>query len=493
MLNYLFGGKGEGRHAHGSGRFASRGEARKLIRKSFGGICIDGKRGLGMERSNHHCMIVAPSGSGKSMVQIAPTLLRMKKGGASTVVTDPSGELYLLSAAHLRSIGYRVKCFSVMDTNDFLQLGKPEMEALYPELLVHPTTFNPLHRTNTVHQMEETAELLVNTAFPDAQGDQRFWSDSAIEIIYAFIRALCSPKNGEGSRFHLPCNPQSLLYLIMLYTADFKRLNHIMHHLLEEEKEARLIYDSLITEEQKTVKNVLRTAKAALRKFNNPEICRVTGTESLYFEDIRKRPTAIFIIVPSGKIKNYQFILSLLYTQVFEYCEQTRGGYPVQFLLDETANGGKISHFDTLVSTLRKYNVSVTIVLQYRNQLESIYGKAANLTILENMKSEVYFSGLKHETCKYVSDMMGERTITVSETGFKREGEKESNRSAHRGRKLMTADEVRCMPSDRGLFFHANERPMKVRFTPLYANRHLLQKKGVKMGFSIINRFKRLI
>ena len=115
------------------------------------------------------------------MVQIAPTLLRMKKGGASTVVTDPSGELYLLSAAHLRSIGYRVKCFSVMDTNDFLQLGKPEMEALYPELLVHPTTFNPLHRTNTVHQMEETAELLVNTAFPDAQGDQRFWSDSAIE------------------------------------------------------------------------------------------------------------------------------------------------------------------------------------------------------------------------------------------------------------------------------------------------------------------------
>ena len=73
-------------------------------------------------------------------------------------------------------------------------------------------------------------------------------------------------------------------------------------------------------------------------------------------------------------MKHIEFLSSMLYSQLFETLyykgeqQKAAGGsermnIPVRCLMDEFANIGEIPNFPSKLSTMRKYNISATIVL----------------------------------------------------------------------------------------------------------------------------------
>jgi type IV secretion system protein VirD4 len=92
------------------------------------------------------------------------------------------------------------------------------------------------------------------------------------------------------------------------------------------------------------------------------------------FQDLRDEKIALFFQVPEQKMHNYSFILNLFYTQFFNFAMQSLDNtkMPIYTLLDEFGHQ-TIPHFSSIITTIRKYKVSISIILQSISQLEAKY------------------------------------------------------------------------------------------------------------------------
>ena len=79
---------------------------------------------------------------------------------------------------------------------------------------------------------------------------------------------------------------------------------------------------------------------------------------------------------------------------------------------------------------------------------------------------------------------------SFTEKSFSKEGETAATRFVDTGRRLMTADEVRCLSRNQAIFIHDNVRPMKLTLSPLHSNRGNKRKFGVAKGLEIIKKIR---
>ena len=85
-----------------------------------------------------------------------------------------------------------------------------------------------------------------------------------------------------------------------------------------------------------------------------------------------------------------------------------------RMMLDEFANIGSIPDFDTKVSTIRKYAISVNIILQSLKQLQKTYEKEWD-TLTSNCDNIMYMGGgADTETTKWLSELIGKETRQVA-------------------------------------------------------------------------------
>ena len=87
----------------------------------------------------------------------------------------------------------------------------------------------------------------------------------------------------------------------------------------------------------------------------------------------------------------------------------------VRFLLDEFSNIGEIPNFDKMLSTMRKYEISCTIILQSLNQIKAKYDKIWE-TLVGNCDSVVFLGSSEMDTVKYMSEKLGKTTIRTFDT-----------------------------------------------------------------------------
>lgn len=438
------------KNVYGTARWLGFFERRNLINSYNKGFVVDGVNRLSVKKSNVHCVAVAPTGMGKTTKIITPNLLTLCEQNFSMVVTDPSGELYTNCHQFLEKKKYNVKVINVED-------------------LTTSDRYNPLHRCKNFTDIQKISEILVDTAFPNGNtGPEKFWNDSAKSIINLMIRML---KN-KGSRF------------LNLYT-----LNHVLLQLggskAQRAKVDRMAvrdldatsfaaYEAFVAQDEKVFLSILSTAKTALSKLNDPNLATLTLSETLNLEELRSKPTALFIIIPEQSFQYYSFLISILYTQIFEFLmkmpKQPNQPYNQVFcLLDECAHY-KIPDLSTIVSTIRKRNVGLFFILQNLTQLENVYGKADAETILTNCLTHIYFPGLPLSTCQRLEKTLGTKTVSYKESGFSKNDGSSSNRDKEMGRSLLYADEIRTLDIDRAILIHGNKRPTLLTTTPWFKN-----------------------
>lgn len=123
----------------------------------------------------------------------------------------------------------------------------------------------------------------------------------------------------------------------------------------------------------------------------------------------------------------------------------------VRLLLDEFANIGKIPDFPEKVATIRKYELSVSIVLQSLTQLKNLY-KDNWEELSGNCDATLYLGGgADTSSTKWISELLGKETRIVMNTSFSKGGGSTSyNRQ---GVELISPAELRTMDEDKCVIF----------------------------------------
>lgn len=123
--------------------------------------------------------------------------------------------------------------------------------------------------------------------------------------------------------------------------------------------------------------------------------------------------------------------------------------YPVRFLLDEFANIGQIPDFTKKLATMRQYEISCTIILQNLAQIKNMY-KDDYGSILGNCDSFLFLGGQEYDTLKYISDLLGKKTIVNRGRGRSKSGKggNSSQNDSQQGVPLMEINQLSTMPKD---------------------------------------------
>lgn len=118
----------------------------------------------------------------------------------------------------------------------------------------------------------------------------------------------------------------------------------------------------------------------------------------------------------------------------------------VRLILDEFANIGQIPDFDQKLATMRKYEISCSIILQALSQLKELYKDKWN-TIVANCDTKLFLGCDDSETIEWLLKMLGKKTTTVRNESFsaKGQGSTSLNKSSL---ELMTIDQVTMMQAD---------------------------------------------
>lgn len=120
--------------------------------------------------------------------------------------------------------------------------------------------------------------------------------------------------------------------------------------------------------------------------------------------------------------------------------------YHVRFMLDEFANIGSIPNFSEKLATIRKYEMSCTIILQALSQLKTMYKDDWN-TITSNCDTKLFLGCDDTETIKWLIEVLGKKTTTVENMSFQSKGDGSTSYNKD-SIELMTVDQISLMADD---------------------------------------------
>jgi type IV secretory pathway TraG/TraD family ATPase VirD4 len=438
-------------------RFLNETEQLKLFADANQGLLIDGKqKRLTLDESYKHLLLVAQTGAGKTTKYIIPNVLRLADTDNSVIVTDPSGEIFSQTSGYMQSKGFKVLKFDPTD----------------PE---HSIYFNPLRYVFSyanghakVDQVKAGLLAASLTASCLSGGNDAFWKAGAESLIEFFTCCL----QDTPKEYH---NLYNVYKLLEAMTPDGKLLDKFM---LAHVNDKKLLdtWVSLTDNFNPTLQGQLASAQTALKPLRNEHIAKMLSKNTIRFSDLKKEKTILYLTFPVNEATVYTFILNLFYTQLFhEYMNEQAevGGLPLFILYDEFGHAN-IPDFDIVATNIRKYKVSLSLVLQSLSQLETQYGKTKANTILEGgIGSKLFYSGASEKTAQSIEQMLGK--VIREETYTIIDHDERTNRQEFN---LLNADEIRTLPSNQAFFITGNKKPVLLEVTPHYNNREFKRKKN---------------
>ena len=397
---------------------------------------------------NDNVLIIGGSGAGKTFYEVKPNLMQRN---SSFIVTDPKGEILRSEGEMLKANGYNVKVINL------LEMDKSDC-------------YNPF-----VYLREETdvvklvTNIMSNTTPKNASSSDPFWDKA------------------EGLFL------QSLFYYVWLETPIAKRNMATVMELIgkaevtEKDKPSELDkqmsflehtsplganhpavkqYKKCMRGAGDTIRSIIISANSRLAKLENKQVLRLLSKDDLNLAELGtgvsndgKTKTALFCVIPDSD-KSYNFIIGMLYTQIFQelyyQADFNYGGrlpIHVTFMLDEFANVALPDDYCSLLSTMRSREISSIIIIQNLAQIKALF-KDTWETIPGNCDTLVYLGGNEQSTHEYISKLLGKATIDKKSTGESRGRQGSSSRNYDvLGREIMTPDEVRKMDNSKCLIF----------------------------------------
>lgn len=413
---------------------------------------------------NGNILICGGSGAGKTFYEVKPNLMQMPHN-CSFICTDPKGEILRSCGEMLKNNGYSVKVINLL-----------EMEK--------SDCYNPFsYIREETDVVKLITNLISNTTPKGATPSDPFWEKAEglfLQAIFYYVWLEEPParRNFEtvlkllGEAEVTEQNKPSRLDVRMKFLEETSPLGSA-HPAVKQ-------YNKCMRGAGDTVRSIIISANSRLAFLENKQVLRLLSRDDLNLAELGigvngdgETKTALFCVIPDSD-KSYNFIIGMLYTQIFQelyyQADFNCGGrlpIHVTFMLDEFANVALPDDYCSLLSTMRSREISSIIIIQNFAQLKALF-KDTWETIPGNCDTFIYLGGNEQSTHKYVSELLGKGTIDKKSSGETKGRQGSSSRNYDvLGRELFTPDEVRKLDNKKCIIFIRGFDPiMDSKFIP---------------------------
>ena len=439
--------------SHGSARWASKDElikAKLAVRlKDLSGP-IYAKLGRPRNRGEFitsldipHSFICAPTGSGKGVGVVIPTLLTY---GGSVICLDVKGENFKATSRARQALGDKIYRFSPLDD----------------EYRSH--RFNPLDGVSKLPserrftEAQRIAESFIVMTGDNVQG----FLVSAKQIFAASVLVVVERDTPT----------MAAIYDLLSEGGDF---NELFKKLASETKveEAKSIYQRMAGIADRTLSAYMSVLfDGGLGIWRDGLVRAATNASDFKIDDLRRDPASIYIIVAPNDLAVLAPVIRLLFQQTVAILQssepQADEPYPVLFLLDEFPQLGKMTALSGAMSTIRSYGGRMMIVAQSLANLRSAYGPDGAQNFLANCRLQLFMAPADSDTPDYVSKAIGDftrksrsKSWTMGQIG------KSNIQERDEGARLLRPEELRGLSNDDCVLLIQDSKPVlaqKVRY-----------------------------
>ena len=407
------------------------------------------RMGLGghKHKRNLNVLVVGGSGAGKTRYYARPNIMQ---GNCSFIITDPKAELLRSTGNLLKSKGYEVRVFDLIN---------PEASMCY-------NPFRYIDDDKDVLRL--ISNLIKNTTPKGSHESDPFWTKAETALLQALMLYLIHEAPEHEQTF--------AMILEMISSAEVREEDETFQSpldLLFENLENRDPLNIAVKQYKvfkqaagKTAKSILVSAGVRLAAFNLSQIAGLTCIDEMDLADLGEKKVALFCCIPDSD-PSLNYLVGLLYTQAFQTLYQLAdrkygGRLPVHVhaVMDEWANISLPDDFEKLLSTMRSREISVSIIVQNIAQIKAL-SKDAWESIIGNCDSLLYLGGNEASTHEYLSKALGKETLATNTYGQSkgRSGSYSTNWQ-QAGRELLQPDEIRKLDNRYAILLLRGEAPM---------------------------------
>jgi type IV secretion system protein VirD4 len=309
-----------------------------------------------------HIFTVAPTGSGKGVGVIIPTLLSYD---GPIIVIDPKGENFKVTAEYRRKIGQKVLVLDPFGVSTPSEIeGEPVMSA----------TLNPLDlalmddNVDIGLQAQWIAELL---SAGKTGGRDPFWDLAAKGLVAGLFDIEINKAKREGRKASF-CSVVSALF-----SAD---LRDTVQASVELEGISEFALYSLNAylgaAAPATHSSISSVARGYFLPFLASDVQKSLDNSTIRLEDVRHGVAqTIYIIIPSSKLESHSALLRLWVDTLLNaiLSRSSKHEKRTLALLDECANLGELPVLRKAVTLMRGYGLQVWMFFQDVSQLIALY------------------------------------------------------------------------------------------------------------------------
>jgi type IV secretion system protein VirD4 len=341
------------------------------------------------DASEHHVLVVAPTGAGKGRNIIIPTLLY---DSSPAIVLDIKGEAAAVTA------DLRAKCFGHQVTiiDPWYRLG-PNKGQFNPLALIDATSPNLGDDAFAIAAMMEAPNDLVR---------EPYWNERATSLIAGIIaHVVSSPNENERSlrRVYELLQADDLVYsLASLLDAQGKDMNRFAYSQI-----AAFLSLSADT----TRMCIVSCTHSLIRALASPAVQFALDNGLDPQAIVSGAPHTVYLVVPPEKLVSHASILRLYLSSLMDLMV-SRTQRPEQstlFIIDEAAQLGPMPQLRQAVTLTRGYGVRAMLFLQSLAQLKTMFPNDHEV-LIENCGTLISFGHQRLSMSEGVSKMMGDIT-----------------------------------------------------------------------------------
>jgi type IV secretion system protein VirD4 len=409
-----------------------------------------------------HTSVYAPTGAGKGVSFVIPTLLSYTKG--AVFVWDPKGENHLLTAKARAAMGQRI-----MRIDPFQKFGTGDC-------------YNPLDAIrDSVTLVDDALALAESMVVRPKEGDKDpFWNNSAVSLLTAMIVFTLMFMEEEDRNLStvrdLICDPakfEAAISILCDAGGIPARLGNQLKRQAATEKEAA---------------GVISTASTHTA-FLDSKLVGETLSKSTFSLDVFLKPnTTVYLILPVDQLDAQRNFLRLLVSSFMRYILRhgNESHSEVLYLLDECSSLSNLEALSQALVLGRGSGIRLFMLWQTYEQAKAAFKDKPNL-VGDNSDCQIFLGTNGFETAERESKMLGASTITVtsgtengSETwssGPNNNGT-QSNRSwgtaySEKGRDLLQPAEILTLSPELMVCFIRGLRPLLCRRIKWFRERAL--------------------
>ena len=457
---------------HGTARFSTKGELRKIYKyipyepkvwrkqakkgklKLPQGVILGVKKKKGVDYAmvdddDVHTLMIGAAGCGKTAYWLYPNLEYACAAGMSFLTTDTKGDLYRNYGNIAKQYyGYDVAIIDLRnptksDGNNLLHLVNKYMD----EYKAHPENIALKAKA------EKYAKIIGKTLiFSDGDaasyGQNAFFYDAAEGLITSVI--LLIAEFAPPEQRHIVSVFKLIQDLLAPSGIKGKNQFQLLMEKLPPDHKTRWFAGAALNTSEQAMASIMSTAMSRLNAFLDSELEQILCFDTaIDAEKFCSSKCAIFIVLPEENPATYfmvSLLLQQLYREILTVADERGGALKdrVMFYMDEFGTLPAISSAEMMYSASRSRKLSLVSIIQSYKQLEKNYGSEGADIIKDNCQVTIAGGFAPTSgTADEISKSLGSRTVMTGSVSRSKNDPSQSLQMTERP--LMTADELKSM------------------------------------------------